>query len=216
MTLAAREDLAMILPIPVPKGSREDVVRFINLEAYADFFSDMRRGFPPLMATAPAGRAVPLAAAKKLAVVPVGSFEASFVPSSSDFARLDERFRLPSEVWQALPLYKDYGFAVFKLKNGEHKIHPMAFEFPRANPDHLFFPTVHIHDGKVHAKARFDHSLYCQRSAQESMHLTDWQESRQPAGLFMKIDKAKGLLDPEEHCYLKELRGNLRNEDTLV
>ena len=37
----------------------------------------------------------------------------------------------------------------------------MAFDFPRAAKK-LFFPTVHIHDGKVHDKADFDHALYCQ------------------------------------------------------
>ena len=92
---------------------------------------------------------------------------ASFVPAIKDFARLDKQFRLPDSVWEKLPLYKEFGFAVFKLKKpekGEQKVHPMAFEFPRASKNILFFPTVHIHDGTVPAKARFDHSLFA-RSA---------------------------------------------------
>jgi len=97
-----------------------------------------------------------------LQVHEVGSFEASFVPTLNDFDRLDSRFRLPEQIWHQLPIYEDYAFAVFKLKPGAKQIHPMAFEFPRRNIDQMFFPTVHIHDGKVDVKAHFDHSLYCQ------------------------------------------------------
>src|SRR5207248_7445223 len=109
------------------------------------------------------GRALPHSASKSdglLNVVDVGSFEASFVPTIPDFERLDERFRLPTGTWDQLPQYKQYGFTVFKLKPGAKVIHPMAFEFPRAAPARLFFPTVHIHDGKVHDTATFDHALY--------------------------------------------------------
>ena len=46
MTVKAGEDLAMILPIPVPKGTNEDAVSFINLEKYPHFFEEMVLGFP--------------------------------------------------------------------------------------------------------------------------------------------------------------------------
>src|SRR5262249_38902619 len=134
--------------------------------------------------------------------VDVGSFVASFVPGVKDFSRLDEAFRLPAGVWDKLPQYKDFGFAVFQLKKGAQKVHPMAFEFPRANPRQLFFPTVHIHDGTVKDRAGFDHALYCQASAGEDM--MSWQESPQPAELFMKkIASAQGIVDPKGHCYRK-------------
>jgi hypothetical protein len=215
MTLSAKEDLAMILPIPVPKGSKDDVVRFINLEKYPDFFADMIKGFPPhrTFSSTVGSRA---ANAKPLPVVEVGSFEASFVPSVKDFDRLDERFRLPTEVWDKLPMYKDYGFAVFKLKKGAKTIHPMAFEFPRAKPEKLFFPTIHIHDGKVHETAVFDHLLFCQRSETDTDPILKWEESTQPARFFMKLDKAQGLLDPDAHCYQRGIHGRQKNEDMLV
>ena len=101
--------------------------------------------------------------------------EASFVPTIADFDRLDERFRLPKETWHHLPQYNKFGFAVFKLKPGEKRIHPMAFEFPRSDSKRLFFPTVHIHDGEVHATADFDHILYCQQNPDEHFR-------RRPAG----------------------------------
>jgi hypothetical protein len=220
MTIDAKEDLAMILPIPVPERSPDDAVKFINLERYPEFFADLKKGFPE---PPPAGlahslsRTVPMAAAKKLDVVTVGSFEASFVPTVADFARLDERFRLPSEAWNELPQYKAFGFAVFKLKEGKKKIHPMAFDFPAADPKVLFFPTVHIHDGKVHDKADFDHDLYCQEGeADDHKALLHWRESDRPAEAFMDIKRAKDLIDQQAHVYLTTIHGMQKNRDTVV
>jgi hypothetical protein len=212
MILAAREDLAMILPIPVPKGSADDAVRFINLEKYTEFFAELGRGFPESRGGIPT--LAKSADQPKLEVLKVGSYDASFVPTIADFSRLDERFRLPDQVWDQLPAYKDYGFVVFKLRKGKSEVHPMAFEFPRANRQQLFFPTVHVHDGKVHATARFDHTLYCQSSGEEA--IVEWEESARPAGLFMKIDRAKGILDAGGHVYRRIIRGQRKNQDILI
>ncbi|HVK12087.1 MAG TPA: hypothetical protein VM597_25270, partial [Gemmataceae bacterium] len=46
MTIKAAQELAMILPIPTPKASKEDAVSFINLEKYPNFFEEMKAGFP--------------------------------------------------------------------------------------------------------------------------------------------------------------------------
>lgn len=216
MRFKAGEELSMILPIPTPKGTAEDAVKFINLERYPTFFDDLRNGFPE-----PAtknGRGPAKGDLKKeepkLKVVDVGSFIASFVPAIKDFARLDERFRLPTEVWDKLPQYRDWGFAVFQLKKGEMKVHPMAFEFPRTNRKQLFFPTVHIHDGTVPAKAGFDHMLFCQIDDEDIMM---WEESPQPAEMFIsKPTEAQGLIDPKAHCYRKVLKGRFDNKDVLV
>ena len=213
MRFKAGEELAMILPIPTPRATAEDAVKFLNLEKYPEFFTEMASGFP---LPVPAGRAkkdAPTLQAPKLVVVEVGSFVASFVPSVKDFARLDERFRLPAGTWDRLPQYRDWGFAVFQLKKGDQKVHPMAFEFPRADTRRLFFPTVHIHDGKVHDRARFDHWLYCQGAG----GMMDWSESAQPAGLFMKkLGGAHGIVDPQAHVYRRRLNGVLKNEDWYV
>src|SRR5205807_9271838 len=156
MNIRAKYDLAMILPLPVKTPANEKDVQFIELKSYPDFFSDMEKGFPrppskegvTLLSGTRAGDHV-----EKLEVIQVGNFEASFVPTVNDFSRLDERFRLPKDTWSKLPAYKTYGFAVFKLKPGAMTVHPMAFSFPRKDPVTLFFPTVHIHDGKVHKDA---------------------------------------------------------------
>jgi hypothetical protein len=216
MLLKAGEDLAMILPIPTPKASSEDAVRFISLEKYPDFFKDMATGYPPppQPKNSRGAKSEAKLSLPKLKVVEVGSFEASFVPTVKDFARLDERFRLPAGTWDDIPAYKEFGFAVFKLKKGEKKIHPMAFDFPRRDKAQLFFPTVHIHDGKVHKTATFDHILYLQRTGGETA--MDWEETPSLAGTFMKIDKCAGLVAKDEHVYRKFLRGRKTNADTVL
>ena len=154
-----------------------------------------------------------------LVVFEVGSFIASFVPSLKDFARLDAQFRIPDSTWAKLPQYKDWGFAVFKLKKNEKpdgkKIHPMAFEFPRADPRRLFFPTVHIHDGTVPQRAKFDHMLFAQFSG--TMVASNWEESPQPAEMFMRtIKQSQGIVAGSEHVYRKVLKGQYKNMDVVV
>ncbi len=123
-----------------------------------------------------------------------------------------------------LPARRDYGFAVFKLKEGEakkqQKVHPMAFEFPRANPprERLFFPTVHIHDAKVHIEADFDHTLYCQRTGPGApgLPMMEGVESLLLASQFLNVDKTEGIVDGESRCHVRAIRGKRKNEDILV
>ena len=218
MTLRAKEDLAMVLPLPVKPGSGEKAVAFIDLQGYPDFFKDLAKGFPAVEQI-PGGafsRSFGAEPPAKLDVITVGNFEASFVPTVADFARLDERFRLPAGTWEKLPAYKNHGFAIFKLKSGSAKVHPMAFSFPRANPAELFFPTVHIHDGEVHERADFDHVLYSQRGPADQFTLLDWDESIRPVGLYMQSVKAGPLLDTSEHCCRRRLTGMLPNKDFIL
>jgi hypothetical protein len=129
---------------------------------------------------------------------------------------LDERFRLPKGAMDKLPGYEKFGFAVFKLKAGEQKVHPMAFEFPTATPRRLFFPTVHIHDGKVHDRATFDHALYCQSAPALRLHTLTWTESTSTAKKFVDAKKAEGIVLADEHCYKRQLKSMLPNKDTFV
>jgi hypothetical protein len=231
MNLASQIDLAMILPLPVPAGCPEGAVRFISLEDYSHFFEHMKAGFAPDFDFCLDEAAV--ASPPKLQVHEVGDFEASYVPTMDDWDRLDERFRIPSSIFDALPDYRDFGFAVFKLKvTGRESekpatktIHPMAFEFPRADPDRLFFPTVHVHDGQFHPTAEFDHTLYCQvkpsglpawKRPWAWLRLSGWQRSGEPARSFLNLSKANGVIKPELYCYKKDIRGKRKNEDILV
>jgi hypothetical protein len=217
MYYRADEDLAMVLPLPVPLGTKEDAVNYIDLQHYDDFFTDLKAGFPERQSLGwPRAMSIrPVAAAAPLKVVQVGSFEASFVPQISDFARLDARFRMPDGVWDKLPQYKGFGFAVFKLRKDSEKVHPMAFVFPRVTRNTLFFPTFHVHDGQVHKMAHFDHYLYCQ-PINPLPPMSPWRRSEEAAAAFMRIPQSKGIVDPYAYCYKMELQGDLRNQDWVV
>jgi len=218
MELGSKSDVAMILPIPVKPATGDKAVKFISLEGYSRFFRDVEKGFPapPRPRSKSKSKVGARETDAKLAVVSVGSFEASFVPTVNDFDRLDARFRLPADTWDKLPAYSKYGFAVFKLKKGNQKVHPMAFKFPRADTKKLFFPTVHIHDGQVHARAKFDHILYCQLGEFDAPPMHRWRESPGHPSGFMQVDKTKKIVNPDAHCYRIRMSGTLKNEDTLV
>jgi hypothetical protein len=65
------------------------------------------------------------------------------------------------------------------------------------------FSRVHIHDGKVHRTAKFDHALYCQTESAPK----DWWSSVSPAKDFMKVAKTHGLIDGERVCYQRKIFG---------
>ena len=161
LSLAAEAEVAMVLPLPVPARSGEDAVRFLDLKAVPEFFARLEAIFAPPVLRSFAATEMSL---ETLEVHTVGDFVASFVPSLADFARLDPRFRMPAGTLDRVPDYADWGFAVFQLAapGGAAKIHPMAFEFVTRDPNRLFFPTLHVHDGALHDGAEFAHSLYTQ------------------------------------------------------
>lgn len=232
MSLALIEDTAMVLPLPVElsdgKPPAEDAVRFIDLSGYATFFDDLDPAFPELLG-APKGRGtlrfLQQSTRSRLHVHSVGAFDASFVPSPRDFDRLEPRFRLPPKAFDDLPGYKDYGFAVFKLKRPRsvwarlrgkaHSYHPMAFSFARRRPSEVFFPTVHIHDGQVHARADFDHTLYLQAAANAEPK-GDWQRSFGPLSQHLAQKKADAICDLNAPGFRCLLIGSQPNQDVRV
>ncbi len=218
MKIDAEEDLAMILPIPVMQPAKDDAITFIDLSGYTDFFKDLDRAYPEPVSLSRSNSksAMPAAEAKPLVVQRVGSFDASFVPSIGDFGRLDAQFRLDDAVWKSLPQYAKYGFAVFKLRKGSQHVHPMAFRFPTATPGKLFFPTVHIHDGKVHAEEEFDHTLYAQAWKNAVIKGIDWEESAKNAGQFVDKNRAKDLVWDGGHLYKKSISGIAKNTDVIA
>lgn len=217
MRLASDSDVAMILPLPTQLAS-EDQASFVDLSDYDAFFHDLERCFPPPLPRYRGLSAVAGASASALLVHRVGAFDASFVPARSDFRRLDARFRLPEEVWNQLPLYSDFGFAVFQLRSGDARIHPMALSFKTRDARALFFPTAHVHDGSVQPVAEFDHSFY----AQAQLRQPEWvRGSLLPRevmnfGNFLVSDRTKGLVDPSTSIARCELRGRFPNQDMWI
>ena len=211
--------VAMILPVPVLHGTGDDALTFVDLSGYEDFFDDLATCAQPRCRAASFGPD-DLAPKATLTVHEVGDFVASYVPSLPDFGRLDPRFRLDPSVWSELPAYADFGFAVFQLRPGVRakRIHPMAYRYPAHNPEELFFPTVHIHDG-VHLErhAHFDHSLYYQHSPTFGP-CRDFFSGDRPPGTVLgaKVERSQGLIRPDRLIAGIGLRGRLRNEDHLV
>ncbi len=142
--------------------------------------------------------------------------------SPADFGRLEPRFRLSESALAALPQYADWGFAVFKLRSAEagspRTIHPMAFRFPRRDPGALFFPTVHVHDGRFHPRARYDHHLYCQvRDPSASHQLTGWDDYYgADYHEVVDIGRTQGVFDPSLELVRLEVKGELDNKDWWV
>lgn len=159
---AARSELAMVLPVPVRRGAGDHAVTFVDLSQFPGFFDRLDTYF-----VAPFGMEGGLGAAPgayrqaPLVVHSVGLFEASYVPTRADFARLDPRFRLDDGVLDALGERSSYGFVVVKLARSAavQRVHPIGFVFP-SRSSKLFFPTVHVHDGRVQSMVSFDHALY--------------------------------------------------------
>jgi hypothetical protein len=217
MRLASDLDVAMILPLPTQLAS-EDQVGFVNLSDYDGFFDDMERCFPPPLASSYEDLAAAAGSASPLMVHRVGAFDASFVPALADFRRIDARFRLAESVWKHLPQYGNFGFAVFQLRSGDARIHPMALSFKTRNPRALFFPTAHVHDGRVHPIAEFDHSLY----AQGELPNPEWEPSSllpreaMNFGNLLLSDQTKGLVDPRTPIARCERRGLFPNQDTWL
>jgi hypothetical protein len=222
MRVGVPEDLAMILPLPVPPGVADDAVEFIDLQGYPGLFDDLSKAFPALFQPASRGTNVfsaPLA--EPLKVHRVGAFDASFVPTVDDFDRLDPRFSLPTDLWRSLSQYRDAGFAVFKLhaerkglfrKTVTQDIHPMAFRFPMREPDALYFPTFHIHDGTPPQLANFDHTLYCQ-PAGVMRRLLGWDRSKEPLGEVLDSAKPQSVVDPDLRGFRTATLGKHFNED---
>lgn len=217
MTIDAPTEVAMILPIPTAEGVKENAINFVDLSRYAHFFDDLDACFPaPKESKSDFKSILAAAPARTLKVIEVGRFRASFVPTLKDFGRLDSQFRLPDEVWSKIGRYDRYGFVVFQLQKGAATIHPMAFDFSTALPDKLFFPTVHIHDGKVHPKAHFDHVLFCQTAKLGGGAIHHWQESPSLVSNNVKVKLAKGLVNGEQHAHRRSMNGMLENSDVLL
>lgn len=229
MNYEAAAPTAMILPLPISLPAREDSVRFKNLKEYGGLFAALEAGFPrPEPRPQGRSRAVAVAeGAQPLVVHEVGDFIATFVPSVNDFNRVDARFVLSKQVWSAIPAYADYGFAVFQLKALSGAPHPIAFEFDTRMNSALFFPTVHIHDGTVHARGDFDHALYLQQAAFDARTSAKYEgpdtadrgtgfvRSVGPAKNFVDVGRTAGLVDSNLLVHRVTMRGSLPNKDMI-
>lgn len=240
MNVEASGDLAMVLPLPTDLAAGEEAVRFVDLSQETHFFSALDALFPVLEMEGSLNfgmQASRQAKPQTLAVHTVGDYEASFVPTASDFERLDPRFRLSPSILEALCARERFGFAVFQLRGfgagstpprpwwkrvlsrddetapgaAEKKtFHPMGLTFQSREPGMLFLPTVHVHDGTLAETARFDHVLYVQGAADPS-----WETS-ESAPHPNTVARAGGILAEGSLVRRRPMAGELPNRDVLV
>lgn len=116
MVVATQQPIAMILPVPVHLPAREDSLHFVDFSSDKRFLERLIDIFPRdteysfgTDATFSSG------SSQKLVVHRVGSYIATFVPTRSEFSRVDSRFHLPNSFWEDTKIYEDWGFAVFQL-----------------------------------------------------------------------------------------------------
>jgi hypothetical protein len=223
MQFESREPTAMILPIPTALPSRENAVRFLNLEDHSDFFDYLESAFPSIWNSQ--SLSVTEDEIAMLDIEEVGDYIASFVPTKHDFERLDKRFHFSDSVWEQLPQYADYGFVVFQLKELSGSTHPMAFEFKTRLKDQLFFPTTHVHDGHFHKVADFDHVFYMQCEKYDvpkqeyrgfPSPITKMQQSLSPIGKTYLTKNPKETLQLGLFLHRLSVYGTYANKDLFL
>lgn len=213
MRVGVPAPVAMVLPLPTkPSGRR---LEFVDLSGTADLFGRLDADFGT--AAQDGGTdGLGVEGGPVLPVARVGHFEASFVPARADFARLDARFRLPDDAWRAMPVYDDWSFAVFQLAAGELHPHPMGLAFETRDPGRLFFPTLHLHDGQIPARARFDHALYVQGQPDEEGWSRSWRRADAVLAERLRDPGIARLCRAGAYFRRREIRGEYPNQDTWV
>jgi hypothetical protein len=220
---------AMILPLPVAKGSGEKAVEFPIPTPWKNFFLDLDLAFPPLRTWADwlpkrKSDSIETMLDGSLEVHDLGNAIASYVPSQKDFDRIDPRFRIAPDIWKQIPQYEDYGFAVIQLKSLAAELLPVVMRFPSRDPNKIFFPTMHIHDGQVHPTEQFDHWLYTQEPLFDrycGLYLggetidpnTRWIRSALPIAKTIPTKAYGSSIEPRLLVHRQRLVGNLPNED---
>lgn len=105
------------------------------------------------------------------------------------------------------------GLPFFNTNPANKKFTRCALVFATRFADRLYFPTVHIHDGEVHEKEKFDHNLYCQLQGGGGRAMLNWEESSSNAIVFAQAGLSQGILNPATHVYRLAMRGEFENKD---
>jgi hypothetical protein len=162
----------MVLPLPFPPGrptrNHPQVgsaqVEFVDLTAYPQLFDDLK-SITLDLAPNPIGKSRGGGGGgKSLAVVDVGSYKASFVPTMADFKHLDSsEFPVKPEVLQFMrSQYQEdrTAFVVCRLQKSK-AYHPFGY-IHFITDQRMFIPTMHYHydaDSGME-EVDWDHSIY--------------------------------------------------------
>lgn len=209
----------LFLPLPTPSDAPANAVRFINLSGYDEFFSDLRRGFPNL--TRDTGKQSFTDRLREKVRdwldLDTTQIEFAFFPNRTVLANMREHWPVSDAVWSDLEPYADCGLVGLKLEAGANRLPPIAFEFPRRNPDELTFPTAH--NLPPTAAAHLRHALYAQtaqRSLQWRISINAEDERPIRARDFVKADRTLGLIEPDQPIVSRRLVGPAENVDVRL
>jgi hypothetical protein len=96
----------------------------------------------------------------------------------------------------------------------------MAFLFPTRRPDALFFPTLHVHDGKFHPTAEFDHVLYFQGTTRPFRFRGGPEEETTGAmtarECLVRAEATGGLVEGDRPLSRVAITGRHLNADTWI
>jgi len=206
----SRTSNAMILPVPV--ASQNSSVELIDLSAFENLFEELFSVYLPSLAPM---RGFGGPGAGTLEVVTVGSYEASIVPSLADMERLDARFQLSPSMKRAFASrYADHAFVVYQFAPGKQKLHPFGFSFESRYDGSIFFPTLHVHDGRsVPDVAWFDHHFFAQRSKLGERYTAHPTTSHTTWDGRLRFPPFIDMMTPLEH---DSRLGRHPNQDLLV
>lgn len=125
--------------------------------------------------------------------------------------------RPASAILEKCPEYAEYGFAVFRLPKGVHRIGPIGLNFPRRNPKELFFPTKHSVGEDAPERISVEYRLLTQSGNLPMGDGEQWKESKRPAGFYVRARQLpEAILNLENHYYQKKLTGQHANVDTRL
>ena len=134
---------AMILPFPCSKGE------FFDLSVYPELFDDLNMMCWPQVKSNSYSYSDGAQAScnNSLAVVQVGSYHASIVPTLSDFSRINTQvFSLDTKVKDFLQTYYPTGYSFMVCQLDENKeYHPFGYIHDTLPSGQLFIPTMHYH-----------------------------------------------------------------------
>jgi hypothetical protein len=92
----------------------------------------------------------------------------------------------------------------------------MALRFPTRDPASLFYPTVHVHDGRVKKRAHFDHSLYCQAPEAPKPQVGGFSRAHLRVADCVDVDSTRGLVDGSLPMFRMQIFGEIDNADVVA
>ena len=223
----------MILPIPTPVGVAEDAVAFVDLSGAADLFARLDALFPVMLE--PGDGAEQVAAGRRVLAGPPGRRVQRVVRATAGRLRAARSGAAPARagVGPAARLRRlrllrvraaRAGGAAAGAGHSAAGAEARGAGCPRGPSDGLRVPAPRPgrsssdrarHDGAVHAKATFDHTLYLQAPEAEAGAIDwAWEVSSSVAGRAAR--DAEAMVAADAHVFRRKLRGTLPNRDQVI